>query len=304
MDNDNLIQKWLNGELSEAELRDFEQRDDFEYYQSIIENAQNFKASHFETVDDFETFKAKKLVAQTQKRSLTKVWMPLLKVAAVFIIFIGLYMFFMNDSLTTITTVASEKTNITLPDASEIVLNAKSSLSYDENNWNDDRTVNLLGEAYFKVAKGKTFDVIAQNDTIRVLGTQFNVKKRANYFEVTCYEGSVKVITKTHQNILAPGDQFVIVNNQLVERKSSDFKPNWTENISTFSAVPLQEVLAELERQFDVSIATENINSEQLFTGGFQHDDVEKALKAVTEPMNIRFEFDTEKRVILHENNQ
>ncbi|AXG70931.1 fec operon regulator FecR [Kordia sp. SMS9] len=304
MDNDNLIQKWLNGELSESELKDFEQSADFEYYQSIIKNAQRFKASNFHTVDDYETFKAKKLVAQSQKRGFSKVWMPLMKIAAVFVVFVGFYLFFLNDSLTTITTTASEKTNIVLPDASEIVLNAESSITYDKKNWSNERMIQLNGEAFFKVAKGETFDVIAEKDTVRVVGTQFNVKKRTNYFEVTCYEGVVKVLAGTRQRILKQGDQFVILNNELTERKLNNTKPYWTQNLSSFSAVPIQEVFDEIARQFDVNISTENINNDQRFTGGFQHDDLQKALRSVTEPMNLRFEMSAKKSVIVYEVNQ
>ncbi|WP_298510567.1 FecR family protein [uncultured Kordia sp.] len=304
MDNDNLIQKWLNEELSESELKGFEQSADFEYYQSIVENAQRFKASNFQTVDDFETFKANKLSSQTQKRNFSRIFMPILKMAGVFVVLFGLYTLFFNNSLITITTVASEKTTILLPDTSEIVLNAESSIKYDKENWNNQRMVQLNGEAFFKVAKGETFDVIAQKDTIRVVGTQFNVKKRTNYFEVTCYEGAVKVITGTHQRLLKQGDQLVILNDELIERKLSNAKPNWMQKLSSFSAVPLQEVFDEMERQFDVEIATENINDRQLFTGGFQHDDLQKALQSVTEPMNLRFEMDTEKSVIVYEVNQ
>ncbi|WP_046758234.1 MULTISPECIES: FecR family protein [Kordia] len=304
MDNDNLIQKWLNEELSESELKDFEQSADFEYYQSIVENAKKFKASNFQTVDDFETFKANKLSSQTQKRNFSRIFMPILKMAGVFVVLFGLYTLFFNNSLITITTVASEKTTILLPDTSEIVLNAESSIKYDKENWNNQRMVQLNGEAFFKVAKGETFDVIAQKDTIRVVGTQFNVKKRTNYFEVTCYEGAVKVVTGTHQRLLKHGDQLVILNDELIERKLSDTKPYWMQNLSSFSAVPLQEVFDEMERQFNVKISTENMNGRQLFTGGFQHDDLQKALKSVTEPMNLRFEIDTEKSVIVYEVNQ
>lgn len=304
MENDTLLQKWLNGELSESELKDFEKSADFEQYQSIVENAKNFKASNFETVADYETFKTNKLSSETQKRTFSKVFMPILKMAGVFIVLFGLYTLLLNDSFTTITTVAGEKTNVTLPDTSEIVLNAASSVTFDEKNWKEYRTVQLEGEAYFKVAKGATFDVVSQKDTVRVLGTQFNVKKRTDYFEVTCYEGSVKVITGKHERILAPGDQVVMLHDTIVERKLNDAQPNWTQNISTFSAVPLREVFAELERQFGVTVSTEHIDVHRLFTGGFQHEELQKALQSITVPMNIRFEFASETSIILHENNQ
>ena len=47
MDNKDLIQKWLSGELSEAELKEFKKREDFELEERIVKGAHQFKASHF-----------------------------------------------------------------------------------------------------------------------------------------------------------------------------------------------------------------------------------------------------------------
>ena len=44
-------------------------------------------------------------------------------------------------------------------------------------------------------------------------------------------------------------------------------EPSWTKNESTFSSIPLKFVLAELERQFNIDVETENINTEQLLQG-------------------------------------
>ena len=44
----------------------------------------------------------------------------------------------------------------TLPDHSEVVLNADSEITYKKSNWDTNRKLELQGEAYFKVAKGKT----------------------------------------------------------------------------------------------------------------------------------------------------
>jgi Fe2+-dicitrate sensor, membrane component len=63
-------------------------------------------------------------------------------------------------------------------------LNSSSQLSYSKNKWDSKREVTLNGEAFFKVSKGSTFDVITLNGKVSVLGTQFNVKQRENYFEV------------------------------------------------------------------------------------------------------------------------
>ena len=47
-----------------------------------------------------------------------------------------------------------------------------------ENKWKNERSVNLDGEGFFKVAKGSKFDVETSAGTVSVVGTQFNVKNR------------------------------------------------------------------------------------------------------------------------------
>ena len=113
--------------------------------------------------------------------------------AAAFIIGFTLVSVFFSKDLTTIETMASEKTTVTLPDNSTAQLNSKSEISYSEKKWDKKRTVNLKGEAYFKVAKGSKFDVKTTAGIVSVHGTQFNVKNRKNYFEVKCFEGLVGV---------------------------------------------------------------------------------------------------------------
>ena len=45
--------------------------------------------------------------------------------------------------------------SVDLPDGSEAILNAKSSITFNNDTWDENRTVSLTGEAYFKVKKGE-----------------------------------------------------------------------------------------------------------------------------------------------------
>ena len=58
------------------------------------------------------------------------------------------------------TTEFAQQDTITLPDASEVFLNAGSELTFSENNWDDNKkSLRFQGEAYFKVAKGKVYGI-------------------------------------------------------------------------------------------------------------------------------------------------
>lgn len=86
-----------------------------------------------------------------------------------------------------------EIASLTLPDNSQVTLNAGSQVVYSGNRFNTRRKIQLTGEAYFKVTKGNTFSVVTTEGTVTVLGTTFNVRSRDEKLSVFCYTGKVKV---------------------------------------------------------------------------------------------------------------
>ncbi len=288
MDKEYLIQKWLTDELSELEMNAFKQLDDYPELTGIIENAVYFKASGFSTVDDFETFRTvlEKETVPVRKLNWVK---PFLRIASVFVIGLALSYFFLFNGDVEINTLAGEKATIELPDSSTVVVNAQSEISYSKKKWNDKREVQLTGEAFFKVAKGATFDVVTSEGTVSVVGTQFNVKQRGSYFEVECFEGIVKVVSENATEQLTAGNRFRFSDGKASLGKTTYQNPQWTKNVSSFERVSLSEVMAELERQYNVKVQMNNLSADQLFTGGFVHDSLENALKSISEPLDLGY---------------
>ena len=126
--------------------------------------------------------------------------------------------------------------------------------------------MNLDGEAFFKVAKGEVFDVITKEGTVTVVGTQFNVKQRSNYFEVECYEGIVKVIANNTTKELLAGDTFRLYENDVTFNTTSYQLPQWAKDVSDFKSVPFSEVISELERQYNISVTYNTENATRLFS--------------------------------------
>jgi len=299
MDQEELEKKWLNNDLTNDETLLFEKLEDAQYNKQIIDGAQYFKASHFSNADDFNLFKDQYEKHKIPVKRIS--WLnPFLKIASVVIVSLGIYFSFFFYSDTQINTLVSEKKTLELPDHSLVTLNALSRLSYNKSSWKESRKLNLNGEAFFKVTKGKTFDVITDLGIITVVGTQFNVKDRNNYFEVKCFEGVVKVVSDTIIRFLKAGDSYQILNGKFSEGKTINKTPKWTENMSVFEAIPIKEVFAEMERQYDIEIVYK-MNSNRLFTGGFVHDNLENALNAVTIPMNLSYERSSSNLVAIHE---
>ncbi|MEW4924731.1 FecR family protein [Algibacter sp. 2305UL17-15] len=299
MDRESLVKKWLNNELTEAEKEAFENLDDYKLNKKIVDTAEYFKASDFSKIDDFDNLNTK---IESEGKSTKSNWMtPLLRIAAVLLIGFGVYYYAFNDGSVTFETLASEKTKIELPDHSKVVLNAGSNIEYDKRDWNDKRFVKLKGEAYFIVEKGSKFEVITDDGSVAVLGTQFNVKQRKNYFEVKCFEGMVKVNSDENEKTLYAGDTFQIINGTLQEEKTTLEAPTWVNEISTFKNVPYHLVIQELERQYNVEITLKNSDITRKFSGGFKHNNIDEALISITKPMGLGYEMSTLKDVVIHD---
>lgn len=302
MEKEILIKKWLNDELNDSEKEAFGKLGDFEINQAIVGNAKYFKASNFSEIEDFENFKRN---FNSKKKPVRKLqWVnPLLKIASVLVTVFGLYFLFHN-SITQVKTAAGEKITAILPDSSQVLLNALSSIEYKPDKWNEKKSLRLNGEAYFKVTKGKKFDVVTESGVVTVVGTEFNVKQRANFFEVKCFEGKVSVLSDTIERMLQPGQTFRILNQNFSEGITTASTPKWAANMSDFESVPFKEVLAELERQYNIKITNKNVNVDRLFTGGFVHHDLENALISITQPMNMTYELSASNQVIIRGKNK
>ena len=297
MEKEYLIKKWLANDLTEEELKAFELLEDHKLHTEIIENAEYFKASHFSKPDAFEKLD-ERLSTHVPVKKIN--WMrPLLRMTGIFVIGIGVYFLFFFNNLTQIQTLASEKTTIELPDASTVVLNALSEISYNKNGWNRSREVNLDGEAFFKVAKGEVFDVITSGGIVTVVGTQFNVKQGENYFEVKCYEGIVRVSSKDNTKELLAGDTFRIYQSKVSFSRTTYQIPQWTKDISDFHSVPFYEVIDELERQYNIQVTYDTTIEKRLFTGAFVHNNLDHALKSITEPQELTYAIESSNQVRL-----
>jgi transmembrane sensor len=298
MNNDKYIKKWLDGSLSEEERRVFESTEDFRSIKKIDDALFLFKAPNYDVAGELEKLQEQK---EAKGKSISVSWFPsIVRVAAVVTMVIIGYLLYFNNSITTVKSGIAQRTELLLPDHSSVILNASSIVSYVEKSWPENRTVKLEGEAYFKVAKGSRFDVETASGTISVLGTQFNVKIRDNYFEVICYEGLVAVNSSLDSIKLSPNSMYRIIDGTAYSiRDLTDAAPGWIINESSFTSVPYKQVIREFERQYDVKITTNGVDLEQLFTGRFVHNDMSLALKSISLPFNLSYEQEEDQSIVL-----
>lgn len=231
--------------------------------------------------------------AQPKGRSLNFYFSPAKwAVAASIIVIISLVSFLRFYSIT-IETSAGQHLLAELPDHSKVILNAQSILSYHPYWWKINRKVQLQGEGFFEVEKGRRFTVESTKGTTQVMGTSFNIYAREEIYTVTCITGSVKVKSKLgFETVLKPNSKAEIESNGKIKVQSNiETFPeiSWKKNIFLFTASPVLKVFLEIERQYGVKIEA-RINNYSRYTGNFTKDqNVEEILGYVCPALGLQY---------------
>ncbi len=204
----------------------------------------------------------------------------------------------------------SKVVNIDLSDGSHVWLNAGSSITYPVGFSAIERKVQVSGEAYFEVAPDvkRPFTVTKALVTIVVLGTHFNVN--AFYddddLKVTLLEGAVKVSTASSGILLAPGQQAAITNAntwngsiRMVSHPDLEAVMAWKDGLFNFNQVPLQEVMRQLSRWYDMEVEYEGAVTTKALGGEMQRDlnlaDVLNGLRDI----GVHYKIEGKKLIIL-----
>lgn len=290
---DELLGRWLAGELSGEELKRFESSDAFKTYGLIAEYSEKLETPAYDDNAAYERLKQRiPHVKARVVRMRTYRWVA---VAASVIVLLGIGSFFYfgggeTSRPVSVVTAQGETQVWTLPKNSRVELNAASSIAYDKSDWEKERKITLKGEAYFDVTKGNKFTVETNSGTIEVLGTTFNIRERNSVLEVVCYSGKVKVTNQQNKSvILKKGDAARIMNGQLEAgwNPGSQDAPSWQGGVSSFHEASFENVILELENQYGIKVIRTADFSDSVYYGAFPHNDLDAALKQVFYPMKI-----------------
>lgn len=174
----------------------------------------------------------------------------------------------------------------TLPDGSQVKLMPGSRLSYNKFTWVFRRRAVLSGLAVFAVTHGKAFSVATAAGKVAVLGTRFLVRQNGGDLEVECYEGSVRVEVPSGALVLQAGKR---VRSDSGGITLSDIAPPLPMLIP-FEAVPLREVIDNIETIFGVCVTGKERYADLVFTGFIITSDIHQTLEAVFRPCGIGYE--------------
>jgi ferric-dicitrate binding protein FerR (iron transport regulator) len=292
--DDTLLARWLSGELSAAEEADLRQRPEFKDYERMLGNISRMQPPAFDEAAEFSRLSAARtapssakphLRARQKKRRLNKVWYA----AAASVALICAAWFLLPTNQNDFVALNGDTPQVKkLKDGSSIELNDGSTLNFSPTE--DQRLATLSGEGFFDVEKSETpFIVQTELGQVTVVGTSFNVYSRAGRMAVSCTTGKVQVKFKADPTtyLLTPNNSVSINAAGIVtDSLHGPEHLDWLENRSVFIKRPLSEILAELERQYDLEvIRSSKMDINKIYTTAFPNDKVDDALEIVTEIM-------------------
>jgi len=158
------------------------------------------------------------------------------------------------------------QSKVVLSDNTIVWLNAGSRLIYPTLFKDKTRTVFLIGEAYFQVAKNpkKPFIVNLSGMDIKVLGTSFNVSAYTedNMIQTVLKEGSVAIRRKGaglfENDIVIKPNQLASFNKSNNDTKiyevDADSYSLWTKGLISFEEIDFNRVIKKVERFYNISI--------------------------------------------------
>ncbi|WP_158860569.1 FecR family protein [Lunatibacter salilacus] len=184
-----------------------------------------------------------------------------------------------------------EKLKITLPDKTEVWLNASTEISYPERFEGNERSVTLRGEAFFDVHSDslQPFVVSASGLLTKAVGTSFTVyrDRQTQKTKVSLASGKVQI---THPDAainewLAPGQQLIFdEKNHKTDIGTYDWKREigWKEGWLVFKKASFIEVVDALENWYGVKVKTINHPTRKWdYSGEYQRQTLDNILESM-----------------------
>lgn len=192
---------------------------------------------------------------------------------------------------------------LTLPDGTQVWLNAGSKIACSQGFALTNRQVKLTGEAYFDVAHNADlpFEINNSELNLKVLGTRFTYTAYPNepVIKVDLLEGKVFL----HNNIdgqgitLSPHERMVYdrtAHRMTCERIDTSMSAAWTTGRLFFDDTPLKEIVARLSRTYNVKVRVAERISGRRFYGSFDSSNtsIEDVLRMISTTNKVKYRYE------------
>ena len=303
MDIDALIAKYLSGETAQQEIDKLNQWRELSSENELIfrqsEESWHLTHAHQSNIH----FNKRKTWAGIREGISHRYSLPVLLqvagIAASIVLILGwaLTRFFTDDYLNKIAerpqTISlyvppgvSSKT--ILPDSTVVWLNSCSMINYPSYFDGDTRTIELIGEAFFDVARheDKPFIINSGNLKVNVLGTSFNFKhyEEDTHASLAVETGVVALSTGSAATTTLQAGKYATVDNHTLQTNVFDTPPTglatWRNNKMIFRDEPFGNILNELSRRYNVEFEIQGeAIKHYVYTATFDNMSLEDVLK-------------------------
>jgi ferric-dicitrate binding protein FerR (iron transport regulator) len=195
-----------------------------------------------------------------------------------------------------------QKSSVTLPDGSRVMINSASTISYTSDYNVKERNVFLSGEAYFDVASNADIPFVVHADKVSVtaLGTEFNVKAYAEdpYVVTTLVEGSVRTEAGTQYELLTRAQE-ASYNKEADVLLAYDVKDisravPWIRNELLFENESLADIAVTLERMYNVTIVFEDEAAKGYsYTGLIRNNSLQNVLELISSTSPVGYKMNS-----------
>jgi transmembrane sensor len=196
-----------------------------------------------------------------------------------------------------------EQQDLTLPDGTQVRLNAGSSISYPEEFLDTLREVTLTGEAYFQVVGNKNapFVIHTGKVTTQVVGTSFNISAYPDNGQVriAVVEGKVSVNTKEMTKksaVCLTKDEMATFEEEVGELVVSNFEKDdliaWKDGILCFEKADFTHSIKTLERWYGVKVEVSKnrkLDPAWRFSGKFKDKSLDYILNVMSYPNKFSY---------------
>lgn len=324
-----LIQKYLNGTCSVEEAGLI-----YEWYDSFEEEAdpllqlsgeerEELRKRLLDHIRENIAIQGNEIARRPSGRRTVKVlWYALSGAAAILLLIAG--NFFLNRKVPSplpagpepeeivVTNMTKSIHKIVLSDSSLVWLSPDSRLKYPERFKGQAREVKMYGEAFFEVAKDRVhpFIIYAGGVITKVLGTSFMVKAfRDAPTEVSVVTGkvSVKIPDNDHSEIMLLPHQIVTYfqkESRLQKKQIADSTELniWEKVNLSFDNTPVKEVVAALNKKFNVQIEVQDEPIDNyLLNGDFTGQNLPDILEMIEKSLNVSYEIRDNKIILKRE---
>lgn len=316
-----LIACYIAGEADEQEINLLEKwvQENNENRQLFIQQKRTWQLTQSSKSFDgqFDTDKAwnqmeSELFGKEQNlvKSKTINFKPFYRMAAAIaaIITIGYFIFYLVYANGKQELIALESTlTESLADGTEVTLNRNSTLIFPKEFKENERLVELEGDAFFNVARNpdKPFIIQSGEILVEVLGTSFYVNAKPNEakIEVTVETGKVAVYSNAEYKIeLEAGDvgTFNKQNKNLSKTLNNDSNfLAWKTKKLIFDNTSLDEVISKIQETYGVNIRVSNTDILSCrWTASFDNQQLETVLNVLEETFDLQIKQSSEEIIL------